>query len=228
MNTTAATVNVSLLLVQVIFLAAPQFKTKSYLLIICILILAISCHLVGPVSQDPGEAQPFTLLWPLWLSSIEKCITAGTDSVERHYWRIDSPAREAQAMRSFGPQKIKWALASIFNSRLVRWNHQVKNVPIQEIHQKRKFLLAQSISFLRQLVMTDLLLQLSIRLFWTPPDGGKFVDSRDLTIRHPSRQWSFTNAVVFGCGPYFFMNMQYAVASVIAVGLGLSQPAVSP
>ncbi|KAJ4390997.1 hypothetical protein N0V93_004596 [Gnomoniopsis smithogilvyi] len=78
--------------------------------------------------------------------------------------------------------------------------------------------------------MSDLFLQLSKRLFWTRPvldavSGNlRWQDSKLLTIRHSEWHWSFLKVVVFAGGPYFFINLQYVSASLIAVGLNWSQP----
>lgn len=124
---------------------------------------------------------------------------------------------------------MKWAAAMMFNTRGVRWNYEVKNLPPKPEVTKSTFLLRQSFNFVKMLFMTDILLQLSVRLLWTPPNAtlrdseGKFLDSKHLTITHPDWRWSFLRTLVFAGGPYFFVSLQYVTASIVAVGLNLSR-----
>ncbi|KAF2122855.1 toxin biosynthesis protein [Lophiotrema nucula] len=223
-NQLALTIHLTLLFIQAFFLAAPCFPGKAHLLVLCILILTTATHLVGPVSTYAAETQPYTLLWPIWLATVEKCVTASSTPIEDHYWRVDRPSREASDMTSFGPRKLKWACASLCNWRLIRWNRQTKNVPTSTNLRRSNFLIAQLFKFPKLLLMSDLILQLNIRLFWTAPDGSAFTDSKRLTIQDPSWLWSFGKALAFGCGPYFFMNMQYVALSIPTVLVGLGKP----
>ncbi|KAF2179246.1 hypothetical protein K469DRAFT_754016 [Zopfia rhizophila CBS 207.26] len=225
MPSTAAVLHISLLVLQVFFYISPPFPGRRFLCVTTITLLAIAPHFVGPVSDKPGDAQPYGLLWPIYLSTLDKFLFTNANGPEESYWRADRPAREAMAMRSFGPRKIKWAAAMMFNTRGVRWNWEVKNLPPKPRASKRYFLLSQTFVFFKMLFMSDVLLQLSERLFWTPRDGQpRFLDSKYLTVTHPDWRWSFFKVLVFACGPYFFVNMQYAAAAVIAVLLNLSKP----
>lgn len=84
-----------------------------------------------------------------------------------------------------------------------------QNLPPKPKMTKSSFLLRQAFNFVKMLLMTDLLLQLSVRLLWTPPDGslggteGKFLDLKHLTITHPGGRLSFMRTLVFAGGPYF-------------------------
>ncbi|KAF2446664.1 hypothetical protein P171DRAFT_430761 [Karstenula rhodostoma CBS 690.94] len=132
-------------------------------------------------------------------------------------------------MRPLGMAKLRWAAAQLVNPRLVRWNLEAKNVPRPTVSSKATFLCAQTAALLKMVLATDLLLQLGIRLFWTPPaarPGARFAvsDSKYLSIRDPDLGWGFAKTLVFACGPYFFMSMQYVAVSLIAVALQLSQP----
>ncbi|KAF2264629.1 hypothetical protein CC78DRAFT_601276 [Lojkania enalia] len=227
-NEAAIIVNASLLLVQNILIAAPTFPGRQKFLAISIIVLAIAAHLAGPTSDNVQDALPYTLFWPVWLATLEKCITAGKRNIEDFYWRVDRPAREGTDMLAFGPMKFLWVAAMMFNARLVRWNLQVKNVPPQTRLRKLNFLAARMLQLVKLVLVTDLVFQLAIRLFWTRPDGSVHPDSKYLTIRNESWGRSFLNALVFGCGPYFSMNLQYVVAAIFSVSFNLSQPADWP
>lgn len=114
----------------------------------------------------------------------------------------------------------------MFNTRGVRWNYEVKKLPPKPRMRKGSFLLGQALNFVKLLLVSDLFLQLSERLFWTSHIEGiesTFYDSKHLTISHPEWHWSFVKALVFAGGPYFFVNLQYVAVSIIAVGLSFSQ-----
>lgn len=224
-NRLAVSIHISSLAAQLLFLASPPFQGRRALCVTTIIGLAIAAHFAGPASDVPGDAQPFALLWPIYFGTLDKFLCANGDGPEDSYWRVDRPTREVRAMTSFGPTKLKWAAAMMFNTRGVRWNYEVAKLPAKPKTSKSSFLFWQTVEFFKMLLMTDLLLQLSERLFWTPPDGGleKYLDSKSLTISHPDWRWSFIKALVFACGPYFFVNLQYVTASIVAVGLNLSQ-----
>lgn len=224
LNQTAAAVHIALLAVQLLFLISPPFRGRRALCITTITGLAIATHFVGPPSDIAGDAQPFALLWPIYLGTLDKFLCARGDGPEDSYWRADRPAREARAMKPFSATKIRWAAALMFNTRGVRWNYEVKKLPPKPGMSRQRFLFWQTVDFVKLLLMSDLLLQLSERLFWTPADGTlKHADSKYLTISHPDWRWSFFKVLAFACGPYFFVNLQYVTASIVAVGLNLSR-----
>lgn len=225
-NTFALSLHLCSLIAQLLFLSAPPFPFRRPLAVSTILSLAIASHLAGPVSQIPGDAQPFALLWPIYLGTLVKFLSAKDGSPENSFWRVDRPAREATAMIPFSFPKLKWSAALMFNTRGVRWNFEVAKLPRAErpTVSRRAFLIQQVLVLLKMLFITDVLLQLSERLFWTPPMGSAWADSKHLTIRHPDWRWSFVKTLVFGCGPYFFVKLQYVAASIVAVGTGLSVP----
>ncbi|KAF1998239.1 hypothetical protein P154DRAFT_604173 [Amniculicola lignicola CBS 123094] len=213
-----------LLLTQLTLLSAPNFAGRRAILVTSIGLFTLWTHLIGPVGDDPREAQTWTLFWPVWLATLEKCITAGRQTIEEKYWRLDQPAREATTFPAFSLAKLKWAAGLLFNARLAGWNAQVKTVTPVPHTTKAAYLRKQAFKAAQSFLMADLALQLGIRWFWTTADDQKYPDSKLLTIRREDTLPSFVNALVFGCGPYFCMQFQYLTASVIAVGLNLSQP----
>jgi hypothetical protein len=112
------------------------------------------------------------------------------------------------------------------NLRGVRWNYEVKNVPNSTQQSRMGFVFWQLLDFARFLFTTDLLLQLGIRLFMTSPPSGVVgdLDSKFVTLRHEQWAWSFAKALLFGCGPYFLINLQYTFCAIVAVLLGLGKP----
>jgi hypothetical protein len=229
-STPAVAVHLGLLAVQLVVLAGPPFAGRNALAVAAVVALAAAAHVTGPASPNAAEAQPYTLLWPVYLATVEKAVTAArsSSSIERCYWRYDRGAYEAARMRPFGLAKCRWAAALLVNPRLVRWNLEAKNVPPPITTPKAKFLGAQLVALVKMVLITDFLLQMGIRLFWTPPPGAgaRFADSKHLSIRDPALGWSFFKTLLFACGPYFFMNMQYVAVSLVAVTLQLSQPIV--
>lgn len=213
-----------LLLLSLIFsLAAPPFKFRRQLTSITVAALTVLAHTNAPFVQDLGNAQPWSLLWPNVLAVLTAIVVSGSDGPESKYWRVDRARCEAKGMRGFGLRKLRWATAFAISLRGVRWNHQVKNVPAPPPTTKAAFLVQQICDALTALVVTDVLLQLSIRLFWS-----RAIDSKYHTIRDEDWWWSFSKAAVYGAGPYWFMRLQYDVLSLVAVGMGLSQPADWP
>jgi hypothetical protein len=226
-NNLALAVHLSLLATQLLFHSASPFPTNNQIHITCTITLVVATHLVGPVSEKPADTQPYTILWPFWLGTIENCITAGHDLVEEHYWRTDRSPTEATCMTAFAPKKLGWATRLLLNSRLVGWNHQARNVPPPRAGGRREFVLSQTFNFVKLLLATDLVLQLSVRLFSRAEDGSNNVDIRALTIWNGGLIRSLLKATLFGAGLYFFMHIQYVVVSVVSVLTGLSEPRVS-
>ncbi|RYP43674.1 hypothetical protein DL768_009792 [Monosporascus sp. mg162] len=147
------------------------------------------------------------------------------DGPESSFWRMDHPRQEALTYKAFSWQKIRWAFALIVNQRGVRWNHEVKNVHPAEITSRARFLALQAWTFVKCLLVADLLFSLSRRLFFTNADGVVgMVNSHELTLGHADWRWSFAKALVFGAMPYFMLSMQYAQLAFIAVALGISKP----
>ncbi|KAH8888278.1 toxin biosynthesis protein [Thozetella sp. PMI_491] len=217
----AVAIHFTSLAVQLLFLSAPSFPARRTVAVFLITLLAVAPHFVEPASDVPGDAQPFALLWPIYLGSLDKFLGSTAGRPEDSYWRVDRPAREANAMKPLSFAKLKWAAAMMFNTRGVRWNYEVAKLPRGRAGRtKWSFLLVQVVEFTKMLLMTDLLLQLSELFFWTPrPEDSKY-----LTITHADWRWSFLKVLVFACGPYFFVNWQYVGASIVAVAINLSKP----
>ena len=189
--------------------------------------LAVQAQIKPHFTNNVGLAQPFTIAWSYYFSTLEKFLFSGEQGPEGDFWRIDRPVGEALSFRGFSFAKWKWASMMMLNQRGIRWNHQVKNVPEMSKREKSTFLLWQAWEFMKCLLVADLLFQLSTRLFFTSPDGQVgMLNSKYLTLRHPDWRWSFVKAFVFGATPYFMVSMQYAQMSFLAVLLGFSKPEV--
>lgn len=223
----AISIHFSSLAAQLALLAAGPFSYRKAIGATTIVALAIIPHFLDPVSQIPGDAQPFSLLWPIYLGTLDKLLCASDGKVEETYWRVDRKIREATAFKRFSLRKLKWCAALMFNTRGIRWNYEVKKLPPKPHVPKFEFLARQIVDFAKLLLMTDLLLQLSERLFWIDPvTGAPHVESKHLTITHPDWRWSLFRVASFAAGPYFFVNLQYVTVSIIAVSLNLSKPEV--
>lgn len=218
----AVTIHVSLLAFQLLALASPPFPGRRFFVVSVLIALAVASHFAKFDTDVPSDAQPFALLWPIYLGTLNEFLCASGDGPEDSYWRIDRPAREARSMIPWGFRKLKWAAALMFNTRGVRWNYEVDKVPPKPKVTRGRFLFGQVLQFCKILLVSDLLFQLTERFFWTPrPESSKY-----LTVDHPDWSWSFIRVLTWACGPYFFVSLQYVVATIIAVGLGFSQPEV--
>ena len=162
------------------------------------------------------------------MATLVKLLLSGDEGPEAHFWRLNSAEKEALEFRAFGWAKLKWALALIANQRGIGWNHEVKNVPPVKTRRKSVFLAAQAFQFFKCMLIADLLGQMSIRLFYTSPNGqvGQ-MNSKYLTLHHNEMRWSFLKSLVFASTPYFMLSMQYAQFAFVAVAVGLSKPEVS-
>ncbi|CAJ2504442.1 Uu.00g118360.m01.CDS01 [Anthostomella pinea] len=213
----------ALYVVQIIALALPPFMGRKHTFAGLIIGLGVYAHLHPHFTNDVGLAQPFSIAWSYYLSTLAKLLFSGRLGPEGKFWRTDRPKQEALAYKAFSWQKIRWALALIFNQRGVRWNHQVKNVPAVETKTKHRFLALQLWNVVKCLLVSDILFNLCSRLFYTNVDNT-VVGSLVPTLRHPDWRWSFAKAFVFGAMPYFMLSMQYSVLAFVAVALGLSKP----
>jgi len=217
-----------LLASQLVALASPPFRGRRPLFGALIIGLIIISQLNPHFTNDIARAQPFTIGWSVYLSTLEKILFSAHPGPEASLWRIDKPSHEALSYAGFGPQKLLWTSVLMLNLRGIRWNFEVKNVPKARKTDKRTFLVTQSLDLVYYVLMTDLVVQLGIRMFYTAP-GGQVgaLNSKYVTLRHPEWYWSFFKALVFGATPYYMCSMQYTIFSVLAVLLGLSQPPVS-
>lgn len=217
--------HVALYVVQIIALACPPFRYRRAVFNVLIVGLA-SYALTHPhFTNDMATAQPFNIGWSFYLATLAKLNFS--DPPELNYWRVDKPAREAKSYAAFGWQKVKWAAMLMLNTRGIRWNHEVKNVPKVPQQSKWRFLLSQAFKFVKNMLIADFLFQVGIRILWTTPDGrvGE-LNSKYMKMRHNDWRWSFARCFVFGATPYFMMSMQYAQFAFVAVLLGFSQPGV--
>ena len=77
--------------------------------------------------------------------------------------------------------------------------------------------------------MADVVNGLWIRLFYTlaegRPGGGGF-HSKFLTIRDPAWEWRLVKTLIWGPLPYYSINFQYTLLSMLAVMVGISGPDV--
>jgi hypothetical protein len=220
--------HVALYIIQFIALASPPFRGRRLIFSSLIVILAIQAHLNPHFTNTVALAQPFTISWSYYMATLSKLLFSEYPGPENNYWRIDKPAKEALTFAAFGWRKLVWATMLVFNQRGVRWNHQVKNVPVRPKQTKARFLIYQAFQFVKCMLVADLLFELTRRLMFTAPDGtvGE-MNSKYLTLRHENLGWSFAKAFVFGSTPYFMLSMQYAQFAFIAVLLGFSKPEVS-
>jgi hypothetical protein len=221
--------HILLLLLQPIILSCPNFPGRSALSSITIITLAICAQINSPFTSSLDTMQPWTLMWPHWLAVLSHILfTKQIGGPTAAFWRIDRSPHEAALERGVF-KRLRWAVALMINLRGIRWNYQVKNIPKQpEKMTKTVFLVAQGLSFLRVLLMCDLLLQLAAHLFLTGPNGQPGdVNSKLLTLRQVSDwRWSLLKTLVFALGPYFFISLQYIVCSFISVAVGLTIPEV--
>ncbi|KAE8163403.1 pyridoxal phosphate-dependent transferase [Aspergillus tamarii] len=210
---------------QILFLSGPQFHGRRILAMTTILSLATIAQ-YNRFTNNPGVANLFALAWPHWLSAIEKIVFASPGGPEADLWRVDRVPHEAMTWPVFGWRKIKWAITLLLNLRGIRWSFQAKNIPrMPERMTRARFLRWRLGELIWVLLMADLVSQMTLRFFFTDAVGAVGnVDSKYITIRDARWGWSFLKALTFGLGPYFFINMQYLVVSILAVAAGISRP----
>ena len=214
--------------IQPLALASPPFRGRRILSVMTIIALAVSSQVHPHFTNDIALAQPFTISWSVYLATLEKILFAADTGPEASFWHIDKPAREAINYAAFSYQKLRWAIALMFNMRGIRWSHEVKNIQKASTSSRSRFLVTQVMAFLYYGLAADLVVQLGIRWFYTAPDGQVGdLNSKYLTLRHSDWRWSFAKAYIFGATPYFICCMQYTLFSILAVLLGLSKPEVS-
>lgn len=227
--TGSITPHILLWLVQIVVLAAPKFRYRRFVCGSAIIGLAVASQINPYFTKDVSTAQPFTIGWANYLSTLEKVLFSGPGEWEGSFWHVDQPAREATAYTAFGFSKLKWALVLLINLRGIRWNFQVKNVPKAPRETKWQFLRRQAVNVAYYLIMADLMVQLGIRFFYTLPDGRVGdMNTKYITLRHADWRWDFIKAFVFGATPYYMVCLQYNMFSLPAVLLGISKPEVRP
>ncbi|EFE29743.1 aminotransferase GliI [Trichophyton benhamiae CBS 112371] len=220
-----------LLAAQLLILAGPrQLPGRRIVAATVILTLAVVAQ-CNRFTNNPGLANLFALAWPHWLSALEKTVFASPGGPENDLWRIDRATREAIAWPALGWRKIKWAVTILLNLRGIRWSYQVKNVPpvagLDRMSRVR-FLIWRLTEFALVILMADLVSQMGRRLFFSNAAGVVgTLDSKYITVSDHRLGWSFLKALTFGLGPYYFINMQYLVVSIVAVALGISRPSLT-
>ncbi|KAF2733410.1 hypothetical protein EJ04DRAFT_553344 [Polyplosphaeria fusca] len=220
-NQIAVTTHLALIAVQLLFIAAPPFSFRNSFLAGAIVVLVISTHIVGPSSDQVSEAQPYTVLWPIWLATLEKCITARNSNIEDSYWRIDRPEREGNDMLPFAPMKFLWVGAMMANRRLIRWNMQVPNVrpvrtkgtPAANQLPKWRFLVTQIFNLLEMIIGIDVVIQILLRSHAINTDN------------HGERPFNkVLLGFALGFSEYALQNIMYAAGAILTVLFNLCQP----
>ncbi|KAF1950187.1 hypothetical protein CC80DRAFT_496999 [Byssothecium circinans] len=215
--------HIALYIIQIIALASPPFPYRRVTFSLLIVSFASYALSHPHFTNDVATAQPFNISWSFYLATLAKLNFSNPPEI--NYWRINKPAKEARAYAAFSFAKIKWAISLMLNTRGIRWNYMVKNVPKTLKQSKMRFLCSCALQFVKNALLADLFFQLGIRVLYTSPDGrvGQF-NSKYMTLRHEDWRWSIGKTFVFGATPYFAMSMQYAQFAFIAVLLGFSQP----
>lgn len=221
--------HIALILVQIVAYNVPNFAGRRLVFGLAIVGLAITAQL-NLFTQDIATANLFALAWPHYLSTLEKVVFAGDKGPEGDLWRLDKRAQEALSFAPFSYEKLKWAVVLLLNLRGVDWSFQIPKIPRKgsRYSSRARFLVAQSVELVGVLFMADLVSHAMIRLNFSRagyPPGT--LNSKCLTLRDPDPFWSFLKTLVYGSGPYYFINMQYITCSIVAVALGISQPKVS-
>ncbi|GAW14658.1 hypothetical protein ANO14919_040610 [Xylariales sp. No.14919] len=187
--------------------ASPQFPGRVLFFSSLIIVLAISTQIDPHFTNDPGIAQPFSQLWSIWFSALEKLFASTRDShkagkpvigPESLFWRDGRVAREAEGFVGFSPAKILWALGLSISLRGSGWNFSVENVPTltpAERSSRSGFLISRSCKTLYYYFMADVANQLWMQLFYVANSGSGYteigmVNSKYLTIRDPDFGWS--------------------------------------
>lgn len=225
--TGSTTPHVLLWIFQILALASPPFQGRRTVFAIVIIVLFCTSQVEPHCFNDLALAQPLSIEWANALSTLEKILFSAPPGPESSLWRIDKPAGEALSFRAFGINKLRWAFVILVNLRGIRWNYQVKNVPVVRAMRRRQWVLIQVANFAYYTLMADLMVHLGIRFFYSTPDGQVgMVNSKYLKLGHSDPRWSFIKALVFGATPYYLLSMQYTMFSIVAVFLGISEPKV--
>lgn len=224
-----------LMALHVLLLAGPPFRHRRTVATLSTVVLMALCWRHPNFTTDFGAAQPFSIAWSTYLATLEKIVLLPAGATpESSFWRVDKPAREATAYAAFGFQKIRWALVLIFNMRGIRWNYQVKNVPAvptAEARSRRRFIARRLVAAVYYFLMADLASQAAVHILYTNEATLRRgdVDSKYLTLwDERSLVWSFVRALTFGVQPYYMLQLQYTVFSIVAVATHCSLPADWP
>ncbi|KAF2789624.1 hypothetical protein K505DRAFT_410225 [Melanomma pulvis-pyrius CBS 109.77] len=215
--------HILLWLVQIIALSSPPFTGRRATFSVLIIALGVYCNVKPHFTNNFDLAQPFSIAWSFYTAVLAKLLFSGPP--EDNFWRIDEPAREARAYTGFGWKRFRWTTALIFNHRGIRWNYQVKNVPLLPKTSKSRFLASQLAKSVGCFCMADLLYYIHQRVNFTTSDGrvGQ-LDSKYLTLRQDNWRWSVIKTFSLAGLPYFALNMQFAQGGFLSVLFGISKP----
>ncbi|KAI1322264.1 membrane bound O-acyl transferase family-domain-containing protein [Xylariaceae sp. FL0255] len=220
---------------HVLLLAAPPFRHRRAVANIGTGVLMALCWRHPNFTTDFAVAQPFSIAWSTYMATLEKItlLPAG-QTPETSFWRVDKPAHEATGYGAFSLSKIRWALTLIFNMRGIRWNHEIKNVPALPASQtlsRLRFTAWRLAAAAYYLFMADLASHAMVLICYTDETSllRGDVNSKYLRIWDDrSLVWSFVRALTFGVQPYYMLQMQYTVFSIVAVATTASRPADWP
>ncbi|KAI1182832.1 membrane bound O-acyl transferase family-domain-containing protein [Nemania serpens] len=217
-----------LLVVQVVALAGPRFRKRQQLACTLIVALAVACHM-NQFTQNLGLANLFALAWPHYLTTLINFAFASRDGPEDDIWPMDDAPHVAATFVAFSWRKVTWALSTMINLRGIRWNYEIPHLPKRVTAGQResriRFLLLQLVDLGWMILMADLLSRLGLELFFmNPATKSVYLNSKYLSLRSADTLWSITKTLVYGAGPYFFINAQYVFCSVLAVALGVGDP----
>ena len=214
--------HVLLVLLQVVTLVMPGFRGRQMIMSTALVVVFLVSRTRPHFTNDVGRIQPFILNWAAWLSVLEKTLTSGAKGPEESFWRIDRPAREATAMRAFGLRKLKWAVAMLLNMRGIRWNYEVKNVERLQPVSQLIFLRRHIPHILHLLFMGDMVSEIWRHFMFSTGTNPKY-----LTVRSSSITYRFAWTWLCGLVPYYLIQIQYVMCSIICVATGISKPEVS-
>ncbi len=203
---------------QMLCLTLPPFKYRKHIFIPIIASLAYATY-TNHFGNTVESRAMSGIHWTVFLGTLEKLMF---DHPETDYWRQDRTHGEATKM-SPGPTKLRWATSLMSNLRGIGWNYQVKGVPPSSAPQNKwSFLLHQCIKYVRCHIITDLLHVYFMKYHYLEGVNIAFLD-----LRAASWTRSFCNAFCAGAKLYFPIQMNYTLASIISVLLGICQPKAS-
>ena len=130
-STSTIAPHILLLVMQILALAAPPIRLRRSISVILIILLIIPSFLNSPFTSDIGAMQPWSLMWPNWLSEISHIMFSEPDQdVSASFWHTKSLNFKVNKKCRFSMLKIPWAMTLLVNLRGVRWNFQVRNIPV--------------------------------------------------------------------------------------------------
>lgn len=211
--------HVLLALTQIIALVSPKFPYRRLFFTSILVALFIGSCVRPHFSNNESILLPFTFVWMTYLSALEKIMFSGDQGPEHHFWRIDSPQREAEFFSAFGPRKFKWAIAMLLDMRGVRWNYEVKNVHRLPRSSKTQYLMTRLGYLIYYAIMADIVYQSLYQVFF----GKDMHDTKYPSLRDGNMSLSFIARLSFGMTIYYMMQIIYNILAIIAVGLNISK-----